>query len=116
MLTETEWGEALRTDKVFLIEKGGMAIGNMSYRQSGAGEIYLSGLVIRPESQNKGMGREAMVLLMEEIGKVKRIELAVHPLNREAIGLYKSLGFKKKNVVENYYGDGEPRLILVLQN
>lgn len=40
------------------------------------------------------------------------MELAVHPDNQIALRLYASLGFEIKSRQENYFGDGEPRLLL----
>lgn len=42
-----------------------------------------------------------------------KIDLVTHPENTKAIRLYESLGFKIAERKENYYGDGEPRVVLV---
>jgi len=51
--------------------------------------------------------------LLEKFKNTERIDLAAHPDNFRAIKLYQSLGFAIESRKENYYGDGEPRLILV---
>jgi len=43
----------------------------------------------------------------------KRIELVTHPDN-PALKLYESLGFTVESRKENYWGDGEPRLVLAI--
>jgi ribosomal protein S18 acetylase RimI-like enzyme len=35
-----------------------------------------------------------------------------HPENEIALGLYMSLGFEIESRQENFFGDGEPRLVL----
>lgn len=54
-----------------------------------------------------------MILALKKMTKYPRIELVVHPHNNPAISLYLSLGFKIESWRDNYFGDGEPRLVLV---
>jgi len=72
----------------------------------------LSGLMVKPEFQGKGIGREAMRQVLEEVSDVERIWLATHPSNTPAIKLYLSFGFIIEEKIENYFGDGEPRIIM----
>jgi N-acetylglutamate synthase-like GNAT family acetyltransferase len=52
-------------------------------------------------------------LRRREDASVYRSNIAVHPDNRPARALYASLGFAPTRCQENYFGDGEPRLIMV---
>ncbi len=115
MLKEKEWEEALEKEIVYLVEKDGIVVGNVSYERKEESQIYISGLVINPRFQGQGIGREVMIRILDEVKDAKRIELVTHPDNMSALTLYKSLGFVVESKVENYYGDGEPRLILVLE-
>lgn len=115
MLEEKEWEEALEKEVVYLIEKDGAIAGNVSYERKEEGRVYISGLVINPRFKGQGIGREVVIRILDEVKDAKRIELVTHPDNASALVLYESLGFVVESRVENYYGDGEPRLVLVLE-
>lgn len=115
MLEESEWKEELQNGTVYLIEKNGTAVGNISYEKKNNDNAYISGLVVDPHFQGSGIAREALSQVLNELRDFKRIELVVHPDNLIALNLYQSLGFTIESRKENYYGDGEPRLVMVLQ-
>lgn len=102
----------IKTEFVFIIKKNEAVAGSISYELKEAGHVYIGGLVVKPEFQKTGIAREAMNLLFDKVGDVKKFSLAVHPDNH-AVGLYESLGFKGESVAENYFGDGAPRLIMI---
>lgn len=102
----------IKTEIVFIIKKDTLVVGSISYEIKDKNHVYISGLVIRPEFQKMGMAREAMNLLLGEFSNVKKFSLVVHPDNH-AVKLYKSLDFNQESVVENYFGDGEPRMIMI---
>lgn len=114
MLEEKEWEEALLKEVVYLIEKDDTVVGNVSYEIKENGRVYISGLVINPNFQSQGIGHEVIIKILDEVKDAKRIDLVTHPDNAPALALYESFGFVVESRVENYYGDGEPRLILVL--
>jgi len=78
--------------------------------------VYLSGLAIMPQFQGKGIARQAIKMILEKLKDVELIDLMTHPENEKAINLYSSLGFKKTGEkYQNYFGDGEPRIKMVLE-
>ena len=111
-LTKGEWKEELQKSAVYLIEKDNVVAGSLLYEKKDNGDIYLGGLVINPRFQGQGIAREAMTFVLEEFRDVKRIDLVTHPDNIKAIALYQSLGFAIESRKENYYGDGEPRIVM----
>lgn len=115
MLERGEVKKEIENNTVYLIKKGSEIIGSIMYENKGADHIYISGLVIDPRFQGLGIGREAMSLIMKKIGDAKRIDLVTHPDNKRAISLYESLGFQVESRKENYFGDGEPRVVMVKQ-
>ena len=115
MLTEDEWMVAFEIGAVYLIMHGAVVVGNISYENKGKDHVHISGLVVSPQFQGQGIGHEALSKVLEELKDIKRIDLVTHPENTKALELYKSLGFVVESQRENYYGDGEPRLILVLK-
>ena len=54
-----------------------------------------------------------MKFILEELSDAKTIELATHPKNEAAIKLYASFGFIVTSQKENYFGDNEPRIIMI---
>lgn len=109
---EKEIEEWIDNDIVYLIKNDGVIVGSISYEVKDKNHAYISGLVIKPEFQKQGLARQAMELLLEELKKFKKLSLAVHPDNH-AVRLYESLGFVVETRKENYFGDGEPRLVMI---
>ncbi len=112
MLEKSDWTEELQTNKVYLIEKNNVVVGNLSYERKSSDHVYISGLMVIPEFQGQGVAREVLTRLLKELKDVKRVDLVTHPDNQKALQLYQSLGFIVESRKENYFGDGEPRLIL----
>ncbi len=108
-----DWIEEFENNEVYLIKVGEEIIGNTSFGHKGDGHVYLSGLVIAPGFQGRGFARQALTQVLSMSASAKRIDLVTHPHN-PALGLYESLGFKVESRVEDYYGDGQPRLFLAL--
>ena len=99
-------------NEVYLIYKDDKLAGSTEYEMKSPDHAYLSGLIIHPDYQGKGIGREAALFRLEKLKGVKRIDLVTHPENFKIIDLYQSLGFKIEKQIENYFGDGEPRVVL----
>lgn len=114
--TEEEMKNHIINNVVYLIKKDDEIIGSISYRIKDEEHAYESGLVVKPEFQGQGLAKQALAKLLEELKDYKFIDLTVHPDNISALNIYKSFGFTIKERKENFYGDGEPRLIMVLEN
>ena len=114
--TEEEIKDYIKNTVVYLIKKGNDIAGSISYEIKDENHADLSGLVIKPEFQKQGLAKKALAKLLEELNKFKLIDLVVHPDNVSALKLYESFGFVVKCRKENFYGDGEPRLVMVLEH
>ncbi len=114
MLTKEEWLESLARNKTYFIEVDGAIVGEISYEIKSPDHAYLDGLVVNPSFQGRGIARKVVEILLEELKGFREIDLVTHPENVKAVKLYESLGFKIESRVENYFGDGEPRIRLVL--
>ncbi len=99
---------------MYMIEVDGAVVGRVAYERKDDGSVYLSDLVIEPAYQNRGLGRVALAKVLEEVGDAKKVWLVTHPDNANAIHLYESFGFAQTGRKEDYFGDGEPRIILTL--
>lgn len=107
--------EEIENNEVYFILKDNKIVGSTEYQIKSPKHAYLSGLVILPEFQGQGIAREAVKFRLEKLKDVDRVDLVTHPHNSKIITLYLSLGFYVESWKDNYYGDGEPRLVLVRQ-
>lgn len=113
MVTERGWKRELSENTVLIIEVDGKAVGSIAYAEKSPEHVYISGMIVRPEYQGRGLATRAMREVMAKYPDTKRIDLVTHPDN-PALNLYESLGFTVEERKENYFGDGEPRLVLAL--
>ncbi|WP_019934336.1 GNAT family N-acetyltransferase [Oceanimonas smirnovii] len=77
-------------------------------------EGWILSLAVAPAARGRGLGRQllqAAVTALEERG-CARIKLTVLPDN-PALQLYQSLGFVEAGRENDYFGPGEPRLVMV---
>lgn len=100
---------------IFLIKQEQDLVGMIAYYQKDDGSYYIPTLVIDPQYRGQHLGREAMHKILERLNDVPKVWLISHPEN-PAVKLYESLGFKITGTKENYFGDGEPRLVLTLDH
>jgi [ribosomal protein S18]-alanine N-acetyltransferase len=113
MLTARAWKEELAENTVEIIKLGDFAVGSIAYKEKSPNHIYISGIIVRPEYQGRGIATNAIQSVLAKYPDAERIDLVTHPDN-PALKLYESIGFKVEERKENYFGDGEPRLVLAL--
>lgn len=114
-ITEKEEArEEIERAHTFFILNENNIIGNISYEIKEPGHVYLSGFIILPQYQGKGIGKEAMrqIMEMDKVKSAKLVDLVTHPHNSNAIKLYLSFGFQIVGWADNFFGDGEPRIIM----
>ncbi|OQY40743.1 MAG: GNAT family N-acetyltransferase [Fusobacteriia bacterium 4572_74] len=105
----------IRYGKVFVLVIENNVIGIAEYMRDFDGdEIFLYGFSIKKEYRKCGYGKK---LLEESIkvfreNKIKKIGLTVSLENKEAIKLYKKMGFKMEEMLKDEYGKGIDRLYL----
>ena len=96
----------------YFIKRGDILVATAAYRLRSDKSVYISNVAVDPKYRRQGIARTVMLFILEKCKGSSRIELVVHPENENAIQLYSSLGFKVESRQENYFGDGEPRLVL----
>jgi len=118
IVTEKDWQDELvkNNAKIFTILSNDEIIGDVSYEIKSDCIAYISGLCIKQKFRSQGIGKEVIKLILKELKDYKRIELVTHPENKNAIKLYSSFGFLIEKQMENYFGDGEPRILMVKIN
>ncbi len=98
--------------KLFFVIVDGHAIGTVAYRMRPGGDAYLSNLAVDPAFHRRGIARHALRFFFQACEGAARYSLVTHPENAPALALYQSEGFAVEDRLENYFGDGEPRLLL----
>jgi ribosomal protein S18 acetylase RimI-like enzyme len=115
IVDEKKAKEEIEKKVVYLIKADGEIVGSIEYGTENDGSAYCCGLVVKTEFQGQGIAREAVRQLLEIIGADKKVHLVTHPHNIPAIKIYLSFGFVIEGWKENYFGDGEPRIVMVRQ-
>ena len=112
---QTEIIKEMEKGPVYIIKKDGESIGMVSYEIKEGNGVYISGLSVNPIYQGQGIGKNALEKILQEVAGAPKVWLVTHPDNTSAVKLYQSLGFEITDRKENYFGDGEPRIVLTLK-
>lgn len=100
----------------YFIKRDEKIVGTAAYTKREDGSCYISNMAVGPEYRGQGIARAAMEFLLEQCGDSWRIDLVTHPENFRSVPLYESFGFVTESRIENFYGDGEPRIIMAKNN
>lgn len=101
----------LKDGEVYIAYSDEVAMGYIAYKPSTQNSAEIIALAVLPDHQGKGVGRK-MIAEVIDLLKGSRIHLVTHPKNSSAIILYLKSGFVITGLKQDYYGDGQPRLIL----
>ena len=105
--------QEISKNSFYFIKRGDAIVGTAAYRIKPDGSVYIGNVAVDPEFRRQGIARAAMSHILEKCKEAPRVDLVAHPENKKALQLYTSLGFKVESRKESYFGDGEPRLVLV---
>lgn len=106
--------EEIENNEVYLIKNGDVVVGSTEYQIQEPDCAYMGGLVIDSDFQNQGIARKAIEFRLNQLKDMKRIYLTTHPHNSKVIHMYLSYGFIIESWKDDYFGDGEPRIVLAL--
>ena len=104
LLTINDLEQRLEHHHTYLIYLGDQLIGNMEYQidpkvlyKKEPGTAWIGIMIGEASGRGKGIGYVGMKYLEEQIKRqgLKRIELGVFEFNKNAIKLYKKLGYKE---------------------
>lgn len=114
ILDREEIRKEIEKNIFYFIKVSNKLVGYISYEIKNPKEAYISGLVVAPKFQGKGIARKAIEIVLGELSSFKKIWFVTHPDNIKSIKLYQSFGFKIGERIEDYFGDGQPRIKLYL--
>lgn len=103
----------LRDSETFIAYKDKKPVGFLSFKVKGD-DVEIKTMVVIPEYQGQGLGQQ-MMKLIKKLTHNKEVTLVTHPKNSQAIIFYLKCGFEICGFVDDYFGDGEPRLKLQLK-
>lgn len=106
--------KTISENEFYFIKLNDKIVGTFSYQICPDQTAYIGNLAIHPDYRGKGLASSAMAYVISCLDAATRIELVTHPDNAPALKIYQTLGFRIKASKENYFGDGEPRLLLAL--
>lgn len=91
----------------------GYGLGAVASDRSG----WILSVAVREAVRGRGTGALLARTLVAAFARhgVSALRLTVHPGNASARGLYERLGFTVEREEEGYYGEGEPRLVMLLE-
>jgi len=100
--------ESLQNHVAYVLEQDGAVIG-FAFVQRILDEAHLLDIAIAPSHRGKGLGRELLRQLMDEVlvSGVTIWFLEVRVSNVTAISLYQSLGYNELSLRRNYYDGPE---------
>lgn len=101
----------LKNSTIHLVYNEKTPIAFCAYEPKGHDSTEVKVMAVLPEFQNKGIGKAMMKKMLEE-NKGKDLFLVTHPSNTNAITFYFKHGFEIVGWRENYFGDGQPRLVM----
>lgn len=104
--------EQIEKNTFYFIKVGDSIVGTAAYQVRTDKTVYICNVAVDPIYRRRGIAREVMRRILQRCREAARVELVAHPENERALRLYSSLGFVVERRIENYFGDGEPRLVL----
>ena len=75
---------------------------------------WILSLAVDSQHRGKGIARLLVQAVLTKASAGSVVKLTVDPNNVPACKLYTSLGFKVLEKEEDYFGDGEPRMVMAL--
>ena len=102
----------IETNAYYLHLSEGRVVATGAIRRREDGSAYLSNIAVHPNARRTGLARAMLGHLLALSDGATSVDLAVHPDNQAACALYVSLGFTPTHIHENFFVDGEPRMVM----
>lgn len=116
--SENAFLEELKNENAFytILEQDGLVLAYGGFWQI-FNEAHITNIAVKKEYRHRGLGRQLCTQLIKSAKEkgITAMTLEVRVSNKNAIALYKSLGFTSCGVRPKYYPDGEDALIMWLE-
>jgi len=92
-----------------------MLVGHVCGAIDQSGETgWLLDFGVHASARRTGVGQQLIACCLDEMAQagVERVKTTIHVDNEAGIRLCEKVGFRRTHIEENYYGDGEDRIIL----
>lgn len=104
----------LKDSEIYLGYEKQKPVCYFAFKQGKNNRVELVTTGVLPDYQGQGIGKQIIAKLLE-LNKGKTLHLVTHPRNIAALVLHLKSGFVINGWKENYFGDGEPRLLMQRQ-
>lgn len=112
----TQFLDAGGTPKIYIgYEKAGDAVGYLALSSKIESDtMEVRSIAVDPDFQYMGYGKRMMVYAESIAAQYfkREMQLFTSPYNMSALRFYHALGYSALQRLDNYYGDGTPRLLL----
>lgn len=105
-----------KNSTLYIVCKNNVPAAYFAIEKKGKDEAEITTVAVIPDYQRKGIGRMIIKNAFSLLKDYKSIKIITHPYNTGAIILYLKSGFKIYGWKDNYFGDGQPRLLLKGEN
>jgi len=103
--------EYIRDSEVYMLEDKGSYVGYFVLKKEKNNIFELKSIAVPDKYQGKGYGSLLMKKVLD-LTKGHGVHFVTHPKNISGLFLYLKNGFEITGWIDNYYGDGQPRLKL----
>jgi ribosomal protein S18 acetylase RimI-like enzyme len=101
----------IRDSEVYILRNNAVLVGYFVLKKESENTMELKSIAVSEEHQGKGYGLILMNKVLE-LTKGNRVHFVTHPKNTSGLFLYLKNGFEITGWIDDYLGDGEPRLRL----
>lgn len=105
----------LNNATIYFCYMNDLIVGSFSYKKKEDDTFDFLQMIVLPEYQKRGIGKFMIRKMLAKM-KGKDVYGVTHPKNNPAIILYLKSGFQIYDFKDNYFGDGQPRLLLKRQS
>lgn len=105
----------LFSDLIFVAKEESRIVGYILGGVSAGNRGWVLSLAVVPDKRSRGVGGALLERLLNEFQSknISNVFLTVSESNAQAIGLYHSKGFEDIRVEDNYFFDGEARMLMM---
>lgn len=99
-------------DRFFVASDGGAPLGFCTGGRGSTGS-WILGLGVRPEARRRGLAAALLERTLSSFDPTDgTIRATIEPSNTPSLAVFRRCGFVQEAVVQDYFGPGEPRVVV----